>query len=366
MAKIIEVPEYAPATANEEAAPAVPAKLFADGVYFGLDEDTYHADPALGSTDIRRLFYSPAEWWWHSKLNPLRPEDTETKFKEFGKAVHKLALEGREAFDAEYQREYVGRDLLVTMDHLKRWLGERGQKCPAKKAEAVSLALALDPSVMIEDEIKRVAEEAGMTILPAEVYDRAIISGTLIAKNPDLEKAFQDGMPEVSVFWTEVVEGVEVRCKARFDYLKVRGVGDLKSTSNSKQMDFAALCRIRFAERRMDLQAAHYMRGRQFLAQHVVDGLVNGEHNEEWLARVAAQSEYGFVFVYFQSDGAPSTWATSLSPGNPILDTGRQHRDLALASYVAGFEEYGTDMWLKREPVSELDLTDLPMWFARR
>ena len=41
---------------------ARPAKLLVGkgdlhppGIYFGLDEDEYHADPSLGSSDVRRL-----------------------------------------------------------------------------------------------------------------------------------------------------------------------------------------------------------------------------------------------------------------------------------------------------------------------
>lgn len=368
MGKIIEVEADAPASVSKEVATGAGlTPPFADGIYFGLDETPYHADPALGSTDIRRLFYSPAEWWWHSGLNPLRPAETESRYKEFGKAVHKIVLEGQPAFAALYEREYDGDDLLVTMDDLKKWLADRGQKCPTRKAEATSLALALDPDVKIADELKRAAEVAGRTILSAADYDRAVISGTLIAQNPGLEQAFQNGMPEVSIFWTEDVDGEPVRCKGRLDYLKVRGIGDLKSTSNSKQMDFPALCRIRFAERRMDMQAVHYMRARSMLPGLVAAGNVFGDYDADWLAKVAEQDEFGFAFVFFQSEGAPSSCAISLSPGNPILnDFGAPHREIALRNFIAGRAEYGADMWLKREQITELDLADLPMWFGRR
>lgn len=347
--------------------PAAPVELHADGVYFGLDETTYHRDPALGSTDIRRLFQSPAEWWWHSDFNPLRPADTRTRFKDFGSAVHKHVLEGEAAFHASYQREYDAPDLLDTVSDLKGWLAERNYKPHGKvKADFVQQILALDPTAMIKDEIERVAAQEGKIILGAGAYDRAVISGTMIAKNPDLETAFQGGMPEVSVFWTEEIDGEAVRCKARFDYLKARGIGDLKSTSNSKQIDFATVCRNAFAERRMDIQAAHYMRGRSFLAGHVEAGNVFGDHDSEWLAKVAAQDEYGFAIVFFQSDGAPSVWAASLSPGNPILETGQTHREAALIAFTYGLRTFGSGMWLRQDPIAEMDISDLPLWWGRR
>ena len=347
--------------------PAAPAEMHADGVYFGLDETTYHRDPALGSTDVRRLFQSPAEWWWHSDFNPLRPADTRTRFKDFGSAVHKHVLEGEAAFHAAYQREYTGSDLLDTVTDLKGWLAERNYKPHGKvKADFIQQVLALDPTVKIKDEIERVADMEGKVILKAEAYDRAVISGAMIAKNPDLEHAFQGGMPEVSIFWTEEIDGEAVRCKARIDYLKVRGCGDLKSGSNPKQIEFPIVCRSAFAERRMDIQAAHYMRGRSFLPALVEAGHVHGDHDPAWLARVAAQEEYGFAYVFFQSEGAPSVWAASISPGNTILETGQTHREAALIAYTYGLRTYGSEIWLRREPITEMDVSDLPMWWARR
>ena len=346
---------------------AAPDGRHEDGVYFGLDEKPYHADDALGSTDIRRLFQSPAEWWWHSSFNLLRPADVRTRFKDFGSAVHKHVLEGPAAFHASYQREYDAPDLLDTVSDLKGWLTERNYKPHGKvKDDFVQQILALDPTVKIKDEIERVAEQEGKIILKADAYDRAVLSGAMIAKSPDLEQAFQGGAPEVSVFWTEEIDGQAVRCKSRFDYLKVRGLGDLKSTTNPKQIDFGVVCRNAFAERRMDMQAAHYLRGRAALRGLVDAGKVVGDHDADWLRRVADQEEYGFAFVFFQSEGAPSVWAASLSPGNTILETGQTHREAALLAFTYGLRTFGNSMWLKREPMAEMDISDLPMWWGRR
>ncbi len=50
------------------------------GIYFGLDEVRYHSDPAVGSTDIRRLRRSAPDYWWHSHMNPARPPIDEAIF----------------------------------------------------------------------------------------------------------------------------------------------------------------------------------------------------------------------------------------------------------------------------------------------
>ena len=73
----------------------------------------------------------------------------------------------------------------------------------------------------------------GETVIEGNDFDRIKVSGELIAKNPELAAAFEGGVPEVSVFWERPLDdGFVVRCKARFDYLKIRGVGDSKSISN--------------------------------------------------------------------------------------------------------------------------------------
>jgi hypothetical protein len=55
-----------------------PSSVFSPGVYFGLDEDRYHADPALGSSHKKKLLGDPAAYWWDSPLNPAREEKEDT------------------------------------------------------------------------------------------------------------------------------------------------------------------------------------------------------------------------------------------------------------------------------------------------
>ena len=75
----------------------------APGIYFGLSEDAYHADHALGSGSIRALANHPMYYWRDSWMNPLRRQDEETPALLFGRALHKLVLEGIESFHKSYQ-----------------------------------------------------------------------------------------------------------------------------------------------------------------------------------------------------------------------------------------------------------------------
>lgn len=296
------------------------------GVYFGLSEDAYHKDPALGSSDLRQLLVSGPDYWWTSALNPRRAVKEATEAQVFGSALHKLVLEGRQAFEALY----VSRpDDLVRLD-----AKARATLCPNSEI-----------------------------VLKGEDFDRILIAGSLITSNPELATAFEGGMPEVSVFWPGP-DGV--RLKARFDYLKAPGIGDLKSIRNSRGLPFTEACRRAIADHRYDIQAAHYLDARAALRGLAHDGLTFGDHDAAWLRRVAASAQFGFAWVFFQANEAPVTWATSISSGNPILDVAAGSIRNALETYRTFMAAFGPDeMWVLTDPVNELDIAELPAWWAR-
>jgi hypothetical protein len=299
-----------------------------DGVYFDLDEDEYHSSHALGSTDLRRLLASGPDYWWHSSLNPNRPDDSgATPSLEFGKALHRMVLEGEQAFTSRFVRR------------------------PEELARLDARARAqLAPN--------------GESVLEGDDYDRIALAGELIRQNPDLASAFEGGASEVSIFWREEIEGSEIRLKARFDYLKLRGIGDLKSIRNPLKLPFPQACARAIASYRYDVQAAHYLIARAHLAELVSHDLVFGDHNRDWLKRVAATAEYGFQFVFFQAESAPITWSRSLSFGNPILEIAMRDRTQALAMYQIYKQKFGADaMWLLEPDLRELDIEELPRWY---
>ena len=206
----------------------------------------------------------------------------------------------------------------------------------------------------------------GETVLDGDDYDRILISGELIAENPDLAAAFEGGVPEVSVFWEQPLDdGLIVPCKARFDYLKVRGVGDLKSIRNAFGRPFGEACMRHIVDYRYYIQAAHYLAGRGELAGLVADGAIYGDHDPAWFKRVADCQAFAFQWVFFQAEGAPITWSRSLSPGNPILAMGERDRHKAMQVYRDFKQSFSEgEMWLLQEPVTELDINDMPRWFT--
>ena len=92
------------------------------GVYFGLPSADYHADPSLGSTDLKTLLIHPACYWQRSQLNPDSIDDSDSPAKKIGRALHTLVLEGEAAFAKQFAAEpspeaYPG--ALVSLEDLK-------------------------------------------------------------------------------------------------------------------------------------------------------------------------------------------------------------------------------------------------------
>lgn len=308
-------------------ADAARRKQIADGIYFGLDEDAYHADAALGSTDMNKLAYSPADYWFGSSLNPLREPREQTPAMLKGSAVHKFVLEGRQAFDRAYGRcEHPGN---IKAGKIEREDFEAGGKTPLRDRD----------------------------------FDRILQAGTMIRSNPALSESFEGGQAEVSVFWTD---DLGIRKKARLDYLKVRAIVDLKSIENSRNIALPEACRRAISDRRLDVQAAHYLDAREAMQALWKAGLVTGAVDEKWLERAANGTSFAWVWVFWQSKGAPLTWATKLSPGNPIFDIAKVALRRAEQNFLEYMRRFGPSTpWVIEEPVEELDITDLPQWHAR-
>ncbi|ACL59939.1 PD-(D/E)XK nuclease-like domain-containing protein [Methylobacterium nodulans] len=311
------------------AAPTIPPAPFEDGIYFGLEEDRYHADAALGSSDLKRLAAEPADYWFGSVLNPNRPAEDSTPSQIVGMAVHKLVLEGQPSFAARFVRRP---DDLARLDATAR----------AKLA----------PN--------------GEEVLAGDDFDRVQQASAAVLANPHLATSFTGGMSEVSIFWTAEVDGEPVRRKARFDYLKPRAIVDLKSTRPSRPTSFKANCLRAMAEYGYPVQAAAYLQARAQLARLAAEGQVFGDHDPAWLARVAAAPAFAFVFVFWSTGDAPLTWGVALSPGNEVLGIAEKTIDLALWNYVAARRAHGLDApWVAHTPLDEIELSDLPAWWSR-
>lgn len=309
-----------------------------DGIYFDMPFPEYLEHEALGSTDMKTLFLDPTDYWHGSVLNAGRDPRESTPAQEYGTARHVLVLQGRELFDKIYHR---GPD--------------QDPDAPASVKAAITKAANI------------LGAKHGKIVLPARIYDRIVISGAMIMKNPHLLTAFTGGAPEVTIIWTR--KGVQR--KARIDYLKPRGIGDLKSVTNFRQVSFVEACRWAIEIYRYDIQAAHYLEARAALAEFWKEPsdpfLAFTREQMELLNQCARAPQFAFQWVFIQAEKSPITCSRILSPQNPMVELANQHIDIAADNYRQFIKKYGKySRWLSEEPPEELDISEMSSRYGRR
>ena len=332
-------------------------KQLPDGIYIGLPNEDYHADDALGSSNIRDLLKGANLFWHKSRMNPKRTPDKKTDAKIVGNATHRLLLDGKELFEAEYVRGPYG----PNDDHLSG---------PKKGA----LTKAAKKGLM-----------EGQELLTQEDYDFVVGCKDVLDSDPKLRGCLDNGLSEVSIFWTRV-DGV--RCKARHDKLKIRGIGDIKTIANERERPLDEACYLDFSTYRYDIPAAHYSEGRRQMAHlfnsnkvfvpngeggytpiapYTDDTPIEQEKVLDFLHKCIAVKNFGFQLVFIPKKGAPDAWSTVLSPGHPVLDSAARDIETAIEIYKDAVKKYGTDgkRWLPDHEIEELDPNRLPMNFGR-
>ncbi|WP_457299137.1 PD-(D/E)XK nuclease-like domain-containing protein [Phyllobacterium sp. P5_D12] len=337
-----------------------------DGIYFGMSDTVYHTDTALGSTGLKKLIGNAPDFWWESAMNPARPDNDDTPAKIFGRQLHQCVLEGADKFKASHAPEPTADEYpgcLRTIDDLREFLEKAGLPKSGKKEDLIGRAKTVpDCPVIFEDVLKKFGD-SGKTAVKFKDYAKILAASAFIKANKTLANAFEGGMPEVSVFWT--VKGI--RFKARFDYLKMNAITDLKSLANMYGKEFDRACRDAVASYDYLVSAEHYSEGRRQMRRLIFEDRVFGTHDPEWLAKVAANEVFAFVFVFWSKDGAPVSHGIKLSPGNPLFSYARSMILKAIDNYVRYMAEFGTDAaWVPSTPLEELDETDLPVWYQQR
>jgi len=315
--------------------------LHAPGIYFGMTADEYHADPSLGSTGIRALIKSPRKYWLRSLRNPghLRYEEADKDSTKVGTAVHVALLDGASAFASQYVRRP----------------DDQPDATPAQKSAITRAANVA-------------ADAAGKILLHGDDWGLIEDLSWLIPSHPELADVLIGGEHEVSVFWED--GNTAVPCKCRFDILKPRGIGDLKTIENQFDMRLETACKLHIKRFRYDIQAEHYMEGRgQFplllkAGQVFFCGVVPPDATDiargkiDFIRECIRAKEFHFQLV-FASKSMPEVWGCYLSRKNPILRRAREHIDGALLA----LETEGKLLRGRFTPASAMDALE---WCDRR
>ncbi len=317
-----------------------------EGIYFGLPEDVYHATPWLGSSNMKTLYSSPPDYWFESAMNPLREPDDPSSAQTFGTALHHRVLYGAEAFERDYTHIDGTMTESPSAEDLKEFITAQGGK-PAK----------------LKADNERMVREMGVRLLTQKTYEKVMVSAAQIVKNPHLAQAFTGGWPEVSVFWREG----DVPCKARFDYLKLKAIVDLKSFSSKNRINTIDRWVIQdLFNYRYDIQVAHYLRGHAAAGALFDAGKVFAlpgatRPTDDWL-RQALGARAHWVFVFYKSDGMPISKSYQVPNESPCHMSGEAALKTALDAYRDNFEKFGTDAWVNMDPPFQIDEEDLPKW----
>lgn len=348
-----------------------------DGIYFNLPEEDHHADTALGYSDHKALIFNPPRWQW-KRLKGLREDlglgdketEGETAAKEFGKAVHKMVLEGQEAFDETY---YVAGDppegLLSSISEMREALAECWANDPAQPKPLIKSAARPDHVrecknyglPLIDDWREAEAERRGEREELSRTWAAAIrmIGRLLDAKRADhggksiREKTLVDGYPEVSVFWTVETALGPLRLKARFDWLRPRIVIEPKTYGCRDGWETVdSFCKA-VKDFGYDVQAAHYADALAALPELVSHGKVFGDVDPEWLERLvkpapAGEPQWTWDWLAIQTIGLPEVDILNFPLNGMVALSAKAQVEWARQRYVQYRDTFGEDaLWVE-------------------
>lgn len=180
-----------------------------------MSNSDYHAQPAVGSSDLKKVLRSPAHFQY-ARTN----RSPSTASQNFGTAVHYAILEP---------------DLFKTMVMVQ------------PKFSGTGAHAARD---------KWLTEHHGKILLSQDDFDSIPKIVKSVAAHPIAKKLLAAGMSEESYFWIDKATGV--KCKCRPDYYRVGGIMvDPKTTVNASFFGFQK----EIAKYDYHVSAAHYVEG---------------------------------------------------------------------------------------------------------
>jgi hypothetical protein len=207
-------------------------------------------------------------------------------------------------------------------------------------------------------------ERDGLEVLKPDAMREVRQAAASITLNPHLARAFQGGIPEVSVFW---VDEYGIACKCRLDWLKPRTIVDIKKCANVRERPFDIAVMLAIAEYRYDISAKHYLDGYSYLYDFAAEGRIFGDCplKPGWGERIMPPDEMRWTWVFHQTEGAPVTKGLELLPGSSALNRAAREIVQAKQLYRQCLQKFGTGQWISDAPIAELADTDLPLWMRQ-
>ncbi|WP_157369380.1 exonuclease family protein [Zavarzinella formosa] len=342
------------------------------GIYFDMDEATYHAAEGLSCSGIKHLTVSKLNYW-HKNLNPDREPEDDTGARRFGKAVHSRALEP-ERFDRNFVMKIFPEDYpgaLVTADDMKAFLETNGlPKSAKKKSDLIDRIVASGlPAVIWEHELERhAAEHEGKTFLGSEESKKIAAAAAVLAEDPCAKAALSGGMPEVSFFVRDPETGVML--KARMDYVRPRSTVDVKTFSNSRGKPIEKAIYEAIFYEAYHLQCVFYNLVRELARRQLAAGEIrtHGNVSEQWLKEFTETEGHGFVLIFIESSAPYDLRIVLMKEAeaagadlNVYWSSAHMRIHDMKILYAGCLEKYGDKPWRDNVLPHQLEDTDLPM-----
>lgn len=186
-----------PVNESQQAACPVPRKVFEQGVYFDMGNETYHGSDGISKSGLMMFADNPEKYHWKYILG--NDPDTTKKHLDVGQAFHTATLEP-EKFEKFF---IVAPPLNKNSNAYKEW------KATIKKDRV---------------------------ILDVKDYDMAMGMSQKVRRHPIARNLVVGGFAEASIFATDPETGELV--KVRPDYKTGDVVVDLKSTTDASAGKF--------------------------------------------------------------------------------------------------------------------------------
>jgi hypothetical protein len=363
-----------------------------DGIYIDMPDNVYFGFDRLGSTDMMKLADIGIGWWWQSRYNKGR-EEPDRPYLNFGRALHKLLLEGRNAFRESFavqptQDNYTR--VLTKSDDYREALEQAGlspkELSKLKVSDLLDLcrihirdpAIVAWPNVLQDFDVAR-GRKASVT---AKEYYYLDLMYKIIEEDPgpeadqirsvlNVDKVWPS-LSEVTFLWHDK-QGLPRR--TRFDKLVPNMTLDLKSISHThgKSLKYAVPDHIK--RMNYDVQVADHHEARKAMYALIAEkgeAAISGgtiEQRAFMLAMVEKAVPFDWVWLFYQvPDGtgrAPILLPVLEDWAGPHHINGFRKMHQAKQTYIRAVAQFGLHTpWREVMPLhytSEGKPTSLPL-----
>ncbi|MBF0141644.1 MAG: PD-(D/E)XK nuclease-like domain-containing protein [Magnetococcales bacterium] len=341
------------------------------GVYLNLPAEKYHADPSLSASGIKAMGASP-QTYWYQFFDPNRVDESDTPAKVLGRAIHKMVLEGDEAFHIAYAVEPHPQDYpgcLQGVDALRTKCEELGLKKSGTLEEMSNRILDIDPECILWPVIKS-RFQASMVgsdkeVISGETYKQSQRASKAINANDSARSAFMGGLPEVSVFW-KTSDGVPM--KSRFDYLKPHALVDLKTFSNSNGIPVDSAVVHAVTKYQYSIQAYVYLQAAAAAKQLIQNGCVYGDDSNALQQFARVKDDPRFFFVFLETGPAMNVLVREFTQSQANLmslvwEKGKRTSERAIQVWANCMNNFGPNQpWIMNQPVRPFMDEEFPLW----